>query len=246
MTRAFALAAVLPVLVFVFAAPAAASGVTIDVDPALDAELLPVAETDAPAWTVEARNPGSVPFTGRVRLDVFANDSRVFRAWSAPVQLTPGSAAARALAFTGPANGSYRAELRLHHGASVTEPVVRNVTAARNASDRFSLPVIRATPRAVTVGVVAPRDVDRIHITVDGPSTRRFAQQTVDVDGAALVTVPVHPDLGGTVPLDVTVMDADGRYRSVRSVQVEPVTGITAGLHSIIDALRIRFHMVLT
>lgn len=234
-------------LPIVLASTAAGAGIDIGVDPSAAGELLLVGGQDGtPAATVEARNPGSVPLTGRVRMDVMANGTRIFRAWSTPVVLQPGAAAARTLAYTGPAaNATYTAEIRLHYGANVTPPVTRSITPPRATADRFRLTAVRASSRAVRVDVVAPDNVDRMHVTVDGPGTRRFAQRTVD-QGAGSVRVPYHPRLRGPTDLRVTVMDADGAYRSTRTVTVTPADGIVAGMRSMLDTLRLRFHMVLT
>lgn len=215
---------------------AAASGVSLGVDGGMNGQVYltdSAVQDDGPAsWTVEAKNLGSTPFTARFRLDVRQNNTTIFRTWSPVTEVMPGSITAKTLVFDDPAvTGNLTAAVTLHHGtrrATVTE----SFTVERRAvTDGFDVDRIRTKRDHIAFDISAPDDVETFHVTVDGASTRRYAQRTVYNAGTReTVTVPYHPVIVDDTDATVTVSSRDGTYYTREQMTLRRTSGWSAML----------------
>lgn len=212
---------------------AVGAGVDLGVAPATDAAIT-LTEEDGRAWTVEAENPGSAPVHGRLHVAVAANNTTTFTAWSDTLTLQPGDAAARTLSVPPGVRG--RGTITFRYGAHTTPPVNVTVPALRNASP-LDIPVVRAYPGRVRVGVDAPAG-EQVVVTVHDGSTRIFAQQrAANGGGTTYVDVPVHPPLKGSATLHVTAHTPDGGYGRTVVRDVDVLTGVSRVVWQVLDSL---------
>lgn len=240
----------LPILLIpLLAATAAATGVQVGVDPSLSGGMA-VVDAHTPVsgtatWTVEVENNGSVPFSGRVRLDV-GGDGTDFRAWTDRFVLQPGAATDRTLAFRDPAlNGTATAAFTLHYGARRQGPVTDRFRAGGDPGDGYDVATARAFPGYLSLGLRMPADAQEVYVTVDGGAVHRFPQRRIEDAGpVAYVRVPHAASVEDGARLPVTVVDGQGRFHR-ETVEVVRVRGVRAAVWSYLEAALGRVHVFL-
>lgn len=165
-------------------------------------------------WTVNAMNTGSQAFVGQFRLEVSREgDSEV--TWSDAFVLEPGTETSRDLAFYRPGlNGSLNSSIRLVYGGRESQPINGEFTARqRNVSEGFRVTTATVIGDEMHLGIIAPADVERFFVNVDGESTRRFGQAAVSDPGRyAHVSIPHHPEIEESLDTRVELFDSRGRY----------------------------------
>lgn len=219
---------------FALLVPALASGAGVDLGVGADIEAaMTVTERQPGMWTVEARNPGSVPVHGRFHLSVDRNNTTMFTAWSDMLTLQPGDAVSRVLSTPPPVSG--RGAITFRYGAGATPPEHVDAAARPDASP-LTISRVRAYPERVAVAVDAPSGRE-VFVTVHDGSTRIFAQQQALSDGTARVSVPAHPSLAGDVELTVTAHTAGRRYSHTVSRDVAVRTGVSRLVAEVGDML---------
>lgn len=223
----------------------AASGVNLGIQHERDGRLLlvnqQVAEGKPKVWQVEAQNRGSIPFTGRVRLDITnAANKTVYRTWSDVFQLEPGAATGETLGFYAPQrNESLTAHIVMDYGVQrITKTATFNTT-RQKTQEGFELLGTAVYKDHAVFRIAVPKEVDAFYLTLDGKSTRRFAQQRVKPSSrVTAVRANYNPPIPETEEAQLTISGSEGKYHYTDSVKLERKTGLDAIIAKIVENLR--------
>ncbi len=230
--------------ILIIATPVVGSGIDIDVQQQAAADILVLEKeinADRPSrWLLEASNPGSVPSTAQIRLDVRQDNRTIDRLWSDRFVLDPGDTRSRELAFFQPSlNGTVTAQPVLHYGTQTVqaEPDRFTVT-SQETKQGFNISKARLYPDRLHLGIEVPEDVETLHVTARSRSTRRFEQEVMGRQGEkAFVDLDYSPPIKTPREIHLAISGNTGRYYYTTTIEPEPLQGIKAAFFRLLDSL---------
>lgn len=226
-----------------------AASVDIDIIKDLRGEinsLVSDARTNLVEFESEFYNIGSIPYSARMRIDVYEDDRMIFTGWGREEDFIPGHRRINKIYWYSNDTGKFTARARVYYAKEILilEKEFEKTSSGLSES-AFEIRGLRTYDDYIVFDVTAREDASNLVILPSGfPPGWIFEQKTInsmEKDSTKTVLLNYEPTVWAPSNLKLSVASDDGKYYSESEFELKRESGIFGAINYLIDSIRLLF-----